>query len=138
MPPQRKRIRAPSGQTVELGEKGVSAKDPFQGSQFLKAYSSYLGQWDPEAISISTMLKMLHHPAIALAEHVIWAPLVHADWDIECPEEGKRKFIRAVIDLPGLRRLHQAVGRARPVRRGGEPAVAGEPDRDRSPARRAR
>ncbi|MFW6194943.1 MAG: phage portal protein family protein, partial [Chloroflexota bacterium] len=33
-----------------------------------------------------------------LAEHIIWEPLVHADWDIECADEDKRQFMKAVVD----------------------------------------
>lgn len=98
MPRQRKKVRAPSGTRVETEEKGVSGKDPFHGDEYLKRYAAYYGQWDPNGISITTMLKMLHHPAVALAKHVIGAPLVNAEWDIECGDEAKRRFMRAAVE----------------------------------------
>ena len=40
MPPRNKKtVRAPVGQKVETGEKGTSAKDPFQSSAYLCRYS---------------------------------------------------------------------------------------------------
>ncbi|MBI4319693.1 MAG: hypothetical protein HY675_14490, partial [Chloroflexi bacterium] len=98
MAPRAKKVTSPSGQRVEIGEKGVSNKDPFYGSVYLRRYASYLGQWDPSSLGIATMLKMQHHPAISLAEHVIWSPLVNADWDIECGDPVKKRFIRGVIE----------------------------------------
>jgi len=94
MAERRERVGTPSGEKLEVGEHGRSAKDR---SPYWQRYTSWLGQWDPERIGIATMLKMRTHPAIALAKHIIWAPLINAKWDIECADPQKRAFMKAAV-----------------------------------------
>ena len=51
------KITTPSGDQVEGGEHGSSGKDRW-GSDYLRQYQSWLGGFDPEKISLSTIKKM--------------------------------------------------------------------------------
>ena len=98
MPRPRKRLRTRTGRMVDTREYGISAKDPFANSPYLKQFGAYIDQWDPEKLSVQVMLKMLHHPAIALANHMIDAPLINAEWEIQYADQDKRRFMQAVIE----------------------------------------
>ena len=87
-------VRTPTGDRLEPTEHGRSAKDR---PGYWQRYTAWLGQWHPDRIGIATMLRMRTHPAIALAKHIIWAPLINARWNIECADPQKRAFIKAAV-----------------------------------------
>lgn len=101
----KKKVKSPTGTSVELTEHGTSGKDPWGGSTYLRRYASWLGEFDPEAIGLKTLLKMRAHHAIALGLQVIAAPLINAEWDIECKDEEVKTFLKAAIDRIYLKML---------------------------------
>lgn len=91
---------SPTGQSVDLDEKGTSGKDPFGASVMLRRWRQYLDEFDPDGVSLRMLLKMRHDPAIALGLHMIQAPLIRAQWDIVCQDPVKKRFLKqAVLDI---------------------------------------
>ncbi|MFC1999192.1 hypothetical protein ACFLXE_00350 [Chloroflexota bacterium] len=92
-----KKVTSPTGKRVETEEHGRSGKDTYSDDYF-RRYASWLGQFDPQYVSLSTMKKMRTHPAIALGLQLIDAPLVNAKWDIQCADPFRKEFVRAVME----------------------------------------
>lgn len=104
------KAKSPTGEKIETTEHGVSGKDVWGGSTYLRRYASWLGEFEPEAIGLRTLLKMRTHPAIALGLQVVAAPLINAEWDIECGDDERRKFAKAAVQKIYLNMLLYSLG----------------------------